>query len=468
MGENDSAGFGHPQQGAEQTYHELPESTTVQQLAITLSALANARGGTVLLGPDGLSDRHTATEKALQAGLLCDPPLLELPTQIAGGDDKPVLRIVVPAGLPNVYSVGDRYWIRQGKRNRSLSGRPLQQLILERTTRNPNAIPFESRPALGATLQDIDWESVREYLRSSRHKTEIDVEKLTHEELRAELIRLGCLSCHEGRYQPNHAGILLFGLQPHQYLPGHEVILVRYAGTQMGDEFLRDDLRGPLPEQIRRAEAFLISNMRKGNRIAGWQREEQTEYPPEAVREAVVNAVAHRDYSIQGDGIRVILFADRLEVYSPGRLPGHVTLENIVEERFSRNPIIVRILVDMGFIESLGYGIDRMLQLMENEGLPRPEFEETANGFRVTLRGQGEELVSVGADPSRWVHLHLNERQERALNYLTEHDRITNRTFQDLCPDVSPETIRRDLAELVRRGLLLKIGDKKATYYIFK
>jgi ATP-dependent DNA helicase RecG len=162
------------------------------------------------------------------------------------------------------------------------------------------------------------------------------------------------------------------------------------------------------------------------------------------------------------------MFADRLEVYSPGRLPGHVTLENIVEERFSRNPLIVQMLVDLGFIESLGYGIDRMIQQMEDAGLPRPVFEETVNGFKVTLRGQGESLISEGAHPSRWAHLNLNERQQAALVYLTEHDRITNRAYQELCPDVSPETIRRDLVELVSRGLLLKIGDKKATYYIFK
>ncbi len=106
--------------------------------------------------------------------------------------------------------------------------------------------------------------------------------------------------------------------------------------------------------------------------------------------------------------------------------------------------------------------------LMEDAGLPRPVFEETANGFRVTLRGQGEGLVSDGADPSCWAHLNLNERQQKTLAYLTENDRITNRVYQELCPNVSPETIRRDLVELVKRGLLLKISDKRATHYIFK
>ncbi|MFQ5341505.1 MAG: ATP-binding protein, partial [Anaerolineae bacterium] len=158
-----------------------------------------------------------------------------------------------------------------------------------------------------------------------------------------------------------------------------------------------------------------------------------------------------------------------IEVYSPGRLPGPVTVHNIVEERFSRNETIVQVLADLGFIERLGYGIDRMIRLMQQEDLPAPIFEETANGFRVTLYGHGQRLITGDVvDGRRWAHLHLNPRQEKALEYLTERGRITNSEYQELAPDVSAETIRRDLADLVERGLLLRIGRKRATYYIFK
>jgi ATP-dependent DNA helicase RecG len=122
----------------------------------------------------------------------------------------------------------------------------------------------------------------------------------------------------------------------------------------------------------------------------------------------------------------------------------------------------------MGFIERLGYGIDRMIRLMSEAGLPPPRFEETAAGFQVTLFGHGTALISEDADARRWSYLHLNERQEKALVYLANEGRITNREFQELCPEVSAETIRRDLADLVRKNLLLKIGEKRATYYIFK
>jgi ATP-dependent DNA helicase RecG len=123
----------------------------------------------------------------------------------------------------------------------------------------------------------------------------------------------------------------------------------------------------------------------------------------------------------------------------------------------------------MGFIERLGYGIDRMIKLMAEEGLPLPLFRETANGFVVTLYGPGEAfLPEKGSRHRQWRLMGLNERQIRALEYLSEQERITNREYQNLCPDVSTETIRRDLANLVKRDILLKIGDKRATYYIFK
>lgn len=449
-------------------YQELPAQASEQQLAAAFAAMANAKGGVVVVGPYGLEEVAAAEGKVKRALATCEPPLLGLAVHVLEIGETRHVRVSIPAGLPDVYSVDGRYWIRQGKRNRVLSGKPLKQLFLERHALSDGHTSFESQPVPNASLDDLNWGKVQEYLRYSNRAASPEVDSLSRDDLVRILYQLGCLIRVENGFQPNYACILLFGLAPYQFLPSSEVILVRYAGPEMGDEFLRENVRGTLPEQARRAETFLVSNMRRGSRLIGWQREEQLEYPVSAVREAVINALAHRDYSIQGEGVRVIMFSDRIEVYSPGRLPGHVTLDNIVEERYSRNPIVVQTLVDLGFIESLGYGIDRMIQAMEEANLPPPLFEETANGFRVTLRGQGEDLVSNGADPSRWVHLHLNERQVMALNYLTEHDRLTNRAYQDLCPDVSPETLRRDLAELVRRGLLLKIGDKKATYYIIK
>jgi ATP-dependent DNA helicase RecG len=152
------------------------------------------------------------------------------------------------------------------------------------------------------------------------------------------------------------------------------------------------------------------------------------------VREAIVNAIAHRDYSIRGEGIRLLMFSDRLEVYSPGRLPGHVTLENLKDERYSRNEAIVAVLTDLGYIERLGYGIDRMIAAMQEAGLPAPEFEETAAGFRVTLRSAGEDLVSPSRRNSPGITPFSTSGRRRRWP-LCANGRITNSDLQALTPE---------------------------------
>jgi ATP-dependent DNA helicase RecG len=322
------------------------------------------------------------------------------------------------------------------------------------------AVSFEALVPDGARLEDLDWEKAQSYLAG--------LGRMASDSRQEALLKRGCLVQKDGQVLPTYAGLLLFGREPQRWVRSSMILVVRYAGTTMGDIFVRDEIQGTLPEQIRRAEAFVLDNMRRGVRLLGLERIEETEYPVEAIREAIVNAIAHRDYRIRGDEIRVLMFGDRIEFYSPGRLPGHITVDNLIEERFSRNEIIVQILSDMGFIERLGYGIDRMIRLMTGAGLPAPRFEETAAGFQVTLAGHGASLIGEQADALRWRQAGLNERQEQALAYLLEAGRITNREYQQLCPDVSAETIRRDLADLVSKDLLLKIGEKRATYYIFK
>src|SRR5260221_13138754 len=200
------------------------------------------------------------------------------------------------------------------------------------------------------------------------------------------------------------------------------------------------------------------------------ERTEQLEYPMEAARELVINAVSHRDYSIQGDGIRLFLFSNRLDVTSPGGLPGPVTLDNIVDERYSRNSIVVQVLSDMGFIERLGYGVDRVIALMRERNLPGPDFAETSGGFRVRL--YNEVVDSNGSAHALRAGYYLghilNPRQERALYHLIQggYHRITNKDLQELFTEVHPETIRRDLADMVNKGILVKMGQKRGSYYV--
>jgi ATP-dependent DNA helicase RecG len=456
------------EQGQSDTLAFEPENAAVLRLAETFSALANSQGGTVLIGIDpsgdlikGVRELEATREKALAAGLRCEPPLvLPRPAHVTL-EGKSLLLVTVPSGLPHAYALRGKYMERDGKKNRALGPRQLRDLLRQRGESN-----FEAQVLSGATLDDLDRERVDAYARI--FLTDVSSRSRWDEGTLDLLYRRGCLAKESSTYRPTVAGWLLFGREPQRLLPSAEIVLVRYSGTEMSDTFIRETARGSLPEQIRASEAFLVANMRKGARIQEFQREDKSEYPLPAVREVIVNAVAHRDYQIRGEEIRVLMFTDRIEVYSPGRLPGHITVQNIVEERFARNEVIVQVLTDLGFVERLGYGIDRILRQMNEAGLPKPKFQETANGFRVTLRGAGDQFVSADFDRSRYRNLPLNDRQTAALQVLHKTGRIGNRDLKDLYPDVSEETIRRDLADLVDAGLLLKMGDRRGTYYILK
>jgi ATP-dependent DNA helicase RecG len=341
----------------------------------------------------------------------------------------------------------------------------LRRLIIERGEAN-----FETEVAPSAGLNDINWEKAEAYAASLSGLGESDTRKL--------LIKRGCLVMDGDTLRPTHAGVLLFGKDPQRHIRGAEITAARFAGETMSDTFSRQDILGTLPDQIRRAETFLVDHLRKGVHIRHTMaREENFEYPLEAARELVVNAVAHRDYSITGDGIRLFIFRDHMEISSPGGLPGPVTIDNIKDERFSRNPVIVQVLSDMGFIERLGYGVDRVIDLMRQQKLRAPEFEETAGGFRVLLHNQGSESDDEGIESEsatqfkgEYKGIEINPRQEAALIYLHTpgNTRITNSDLQELCPDVHAETIRRDLVDLVTKDILQKMGQKRGSYYVLK
>lgn len=440
----------------------LAKEPPITEMAEHLVALANRRGGVIIIGMASetragkLGNPEAARDGLMNVALQCDPPLIISTPVIQTHKNKPVLVVNIPPDLPHVYNFNGRYVIWSENQVVPLSGSTLRQLIFARGESG-----FDQLAVPGANLRDLNWEAVIPYTGS--------VEGLRHLSPEEAMVKRGCLREEADQLRPTYAGLLLFGLDPQRWLPDSGLTVARYTGLQMSDTFIRSDIQGTLPEQARKAEAFVLENINRGVVLNALQRTDQYIYPQAAVREMIVNALAHRDYSISGDNIRLLLFANRLECYSPGRLPGHVNLHNIQEERFSRNATIVQVLFDMGFIERLGYGINRIIRTMAEAGMSEPEFSETAAGFKITLfndldLNQSQDTVSI----RKWLEMGLNERQISALGFLADHGRITNADYQSLCPGVSPETLRRDLVDLVDRNILLRIGEKRATFYILK
>jgi len=461
--------------GRDEKLEWYDESITTDKIAHTLMAMANGYGGKLIMGIDnqdkpdviGVKKVQESVDRIINAALSLTPSLIIPLPQATEVSDKSVVIAEIPAGMPHVYSVEGRYLHRQGTSNTAMTPRDLHRLLIQR-----GEISFESEITYGATLEDIHWDKVKAYARSISSNNDKD-----HKEF---LYRRGCLADNAGSLRPTNAGMLLFGKETQRFVRGSEITAVRFAGKTMGDTFNRQDLMGTLPEQMRKAETFLVDHLRKGVTLKGtMERQEVYEYPMEAARELVVNAVAHRDYSITGDGIRLFIFQDHLEIHSAGTLPGPVTIANIKDERYSRNPVIVQILSDMGFIERLGYGVDRVLELMKSQGLREPDFSETDGGFRVVLFNQKTEDTDGSTEEdtdekslilSPFADIPLNPRQEEAILYLNRPDktRITNSELQRLFPEVHAETIRRDLADLVTKEILSKMGQKRGSYYVLK
>lgn len=448
----------------------LGEGAALESMATTLTALANSQGGWLVVGIvgnqpslNGVRDAEMVIDRVLQAALMVDPALIIPLPRVVRAQERSFVMVQIPSGMPHVYAYDGRYLTRQGADNTALKPRDLRRLMMER-----GEASFELEVARGASSDDIDWDKARAYVASLPSIIETNPEKV--------LLRRGCLVQHEGRLRPTHAGILLFGKDPQRFVRGAEILAARFSGDVMGDSFERQDIVGTLPDQLRRVEAFLHERLRRVAHLGrSMARDEQYEYPFEAARELVVNAIAHRDYSIGGDSVRLLIYGNRMEVHSPGGLAGPITIDNIKDERFSRNPVIVQVLSDMGFIERLGYGVDRVIDLMTQRELRSPEFAETGGGFRVTLYNQSQTTsMEKASAESTAIAFHgefrqiaINPRQEAALVHLhSGSTRITNSDLQQLFPDVHPETIRRDLSDLVTKSILRKLGEKRGSYYI--
>jgi ATP-dependent DNA helicase RecG len=459
----------------------LPEANA-QTLAETLVAFANSDGGTVVLGFDerGKQNERFNIEEIegvlRQAASQTTPPVRAMLEPMNNAEATMMIR--VPRSL-DLHSLQDgRVFVRVGADNRALTGDEIRNLA---TTKSGGDYEAETMP--GATLDDFDDAMVAEYIekREARTRRKLDLENPTAKSAASLLKDIGALD-YKGN--PTVAGILLFGKNPQAFLPNSGVVFVKFPGVEPRGEGgrvgygRREEINGPLARVVERTWQVIFEEMRVGAIVKGLEREEVLEYPEFAVREALVNAVCHRDYRMRGRRIEVRKYADRMEIISPGGLAGFITLDNIIEEHFSRNPRLVQGLFQWGYIEELGLGVDRMIEDMVAAGHPSPKFNATPYNFTVTMSNVKERRATPNISinlPSADAQvtttsgtMTVNERQARAIQYIRDHGRITNRDFQTICPNVTPETLRTDLSDLVEKNVLMRVGEKKGTYYIIK
>lgn len=460
----------------------------VSDLAARVCGFANGDGGDLILGVAdrtwtviGLTDTAAAADTLLQACRHCRPPVHLDPPQPAvvqlGG--KALVVAHVPPNDGTLHQAGGVFYIRRGTHTVPMDASEIEAYFHHRGT-----LAWEARPVSLATLDDLDLAKVTTYLahRPGRRRGGVDGADGTT------LQRIGCAipdPGDPGTLRPTQAGLLIFGRAPQDYLMHAEVVCVLF-GDELGlRRYLdRHIVHGSLPEQIDQAEGFLQRHMRVGARTEGFRRVDEPDYPLEALREALVNAVVHRDYSLRGEAVRLFYYPDRIEVHSPGLLLPGLRLEDVRAGRAPsrpRNPLVANLLRDVpgGYMERLGSGISFMIREMRALGRPDPEFREQ-NEVVVTFHhapapaDQGQDAApspagAVSAAATSALargdrRLAGIERQELALRYVQEHGAITNKIYRSLT-GVSDMTALRDLEMLVTDGSMHAVGQGRGRRY---
>lgn len=433
---------------------EFKESFT-REVAITAGAFANTKGGTILIG---VSDRgeakgtqisdETLKDWANQISQATEPRVIP-EIEVVEADGKKVVVIGIKEFPIKPVAVRGRCYRRVGNSNRVLQPPEIAQMHIDST-----GTSWDRLPARDASLDDIDLENVRMYIKRANEsgRRKIGDKEDPYQVLeKLKLMKDG---------HPCWGAILLFSKDPQGFLSQAVV----HSGRFKEEIVVIDDrmIDGPITEQIDEAMDFVKKNITVEFVMTGKPRRDQVwEYPLEAVREAIINAVCHRDYTIPSN-VEVRIYDDRLEVWSPGRLPSGIALEDLFKPHSShlRNKGIGGVFYDMELIEQWGGGIDKMLRFCGDTGLPEPEFKED-QGFRVIFRKDihtEENLRTQG----------LNERQIKIVLYAKEKKQIRISTVKTLIPEVSEKTLYRDLQDLVEKGILKEVGEKKGRFYVFR
>ncbi len=310
-----------------------------------------------------------------------------------------------------------------------------------------------------ATLADLDMHKIESHIASALELGRIDQAPQNTADF---LTRYRCVVEHNGVKTPTMAGILMFSTRPQFFFPHADIGLGHFPGTVPDTQDVIHLKRhgSTLPDQIDFVEGYLWGNTRRGFTVEdSARRVERPEYPRKAIRELTVNAIAHRDYNSVGKYTRVAMYTDRIEWISPGSLPGGITLANILQEQFARNPTIAELLYQAGYIERFGIGLDTVIRELRKAGLPDPTMRDSEVSFAVTIYGHNSPSIRAQT-PFR---LKLLEYARREGQITMVDARKLNEQFNAFR---SERSLLNDLKSLVEAGFLQRIGQSRNTAYI--
>ncbi len=447
-------------------------------LAVPLVAMANADGGVILLGVndagrvEGIAGHEYRVNELLRVPFdFCKPTVkadferVDCLDQNGNANQVLVMRV---HQSPSVHAnQADEVFYRVGDKSKKLSFDERMQLMYDKGDRF-----FEDTMVAGATPDDLDLARVKEYTQRVHYT------KSAHQYLRE---NNGFIQTVRQVEQVSAAAILLFGKVPQKFFPRARVRFIRYEGTEektgTSMNVVKDvSFEGTVLDMVRQAVAFVATQVKEHTYLG---RDglfvTDPQYTEFVRQEIIVNAVAHRDYSIKGTDIQIKLFDDRLRVESPGTLPGLVRLNTMRNVHFSRNPKIAAFLRDYGFVKEFGEGIDRMCQELTGLGLPEPDYRLESFMLHCTvpaldLGKQGESPV-IPAQPKGPGATGSEKRREsvgitsgKILNACRDRSSIT---IPELASQigVTERSIQRNIQKLQDLGFLKRMGGRKEGYW---
>ncbi len=417
-----------------------------------ICGFANSQGGTLFIGKD---DNGNTIDLSDRKKLMDDLPNkiknhLGITSEVNLKRDKSKYFIeIITQSYSVAISLRGRYYFRTGSITSELTGTPLNEFLLRKSGRTWDDV-IEDR----ATINDIDESAISEFLKVAEKSGRLpDTNGLNTNQL-LEKLRLTNGS------QIKRAAIILFGKDPGKFYPNVSVKIGRF-GKSDDDLKFQEVEEGNLFHLLK--EVLLQLNRKffiKSVDFEGLLRIEKGEYPVAALREMLLNALVHKSYS--GSTIQIRMYDDKFNIWNEGILPEGLTNEILKLQHPSRprNPLIADVCFKGGYIDAWGRGTLKILDACKEAELPEPEMKEMYGGFSVTLY---KDLFT-----EEQLHkLDLNERQIKAVLFLKEKNRITNKDYQTIC-NISERTSLRDLDELVNQNLIVKVGDKKGTHYILR
>jgi len=312
---------------------------------------------------------------------------------------------------------------------------------------------YDQRPLKTVNPDILNKDKIIQFLNDSALRTGRALDGSTNYE--KNLANLKLTTEDAGIAYATYAGALLFynGIpQEIAELNRYIVRCVRYSDKTVSSDIIDTlDIDGTLDNQVDQTIAFVLRNIPRSAQLVKAKRIETYEYPEDALREVIVNAIIHRDYSISQTYVQVAIFSDRIEIANPGTLPPGVTVDNLKESQFSRNTTIAAIMRDLKYMEEFGRGIDLIYSRLREWGLPEPLFKNKSNMFKAILLGR--------------AFNQLNERQIAIWNAIQERNSLTSRAVREMFPEVSRASINNDLRKLVEANLITPSGSGINTFY---